>query len=34
MGGTDPPKKIVMRLLVGTVPQKNSEEVIFRNSPT
>ena len=28
------PKKLVKRLLVGTVPQKNSEEVICRNSPT
>ena len=32
--GTVPAKKVVKRLLVGTVQPKNSEEVIGRNSPT
>ena len=34
IGSYSPGKKIVKRLLVGTVPPKNSEEGTGRNSPT
>ena len=34
IGSYSPGKKIVKRLLVGTVPPKDSEEIIGRYSPT